>query len=479
MYYFGYYYHLPLTARLKSEIVLLMKNGMFSFMKVDNRLIPFKVRDMSSNYYDLSMPVLCHSIGNTITEVIFLSDVPFVNEEKHDGFSFDLNIDDKSSVLKYNDQPFIDYNIDDCKDVQFAHLIEGLVGAKKRIGLLKQTVAFITPGFFKEKDIEQIVSALKRIIESYDLEKILSSLSVVVTDHYRSKIGGDDTYWIDRTANLEDKTTKTDEYIDKIIGIGTKCIHRDSGYTSNLRAYAPNVYIGEYSGLELEKEKERILSKYSREEHMAYLIFSKLDEKKMALNELGGWNNKIEEIERKLNEEFCVDKLSHIDERFFGGSYNVEISELLENVNNLIRRIILNLPSIRIIFSGALPAGSSYSCFGYSSQKKIMHQAYVRKINQIIEDLLQKYNVEIITGNAEGAEGISLRYAIGRKVKFVNMYTDWTMLNKDRKMERFYEMVKMADKVFLTDYNIDSYLYKNFVVVAKELNIPIEIIRYD
>ena len=89
---------------------------------------------------------------------------------------------------------------------------------------------------------------------------------------------------------------------------------------------------------------------------------------------------------------------------------------------------------------------------------------------------MKDYNVEIISGNADGAEHESLQYALENKLEFVNEYTTWTMLGKDRKIERYKEMVQMADVVYLTDFE-DSYLYKNFISVANEFNVPVEIIK--
>lgn len=314
------------------------------------------------------------------------------------------------------------------------------------------------------------------IVDSYNLEDILTSLSVVVTDFYRSKVGDDDSYSIDRTACIKDKSVKTDEYIDKVIGLGTECIHSDGGYTSNLRAYAPKIYIGEYKGEELENEKKRILSNYSKAEHLSYIIFTKLEEKERALDEIGSWKIYKDKTKDKLDSEFFIDTLSHIDERFFYGNYNVAFSDLLGKVNSLIRRIILKYPRKRIVISGALPSVSNYSWSRETDNTT--RKRLVSKIRNIIEQLLNTYNVEIISGNADGAEQLALQYALDNKIENVNNYTSWTMLGKDRESDRYYEMVKMADIVYLTDYN-DSYLYNNFIKVAKEQNVPVEIIRDD
>ncbi len=472
MYHFGYYYHFPSTVQKYKQLVLLMQNGMFMFMEVASDLIPYKKRSMTGAYYNLSMPVICSLNSNSVSEVVFLYDIPISSGNNEDGFSFEINTDNRNTVLKYNNKPFIDDNITDKKDLQFAHLIEEYVGANKRIMTLNQIISFITPDRYRRSK-EIITRDLMRIVDSYNLEDILSSLSVVVTDFYRSKVGGDDSYRIERTACLEDKSVKTDKYIDKVIGLGTECIHSDSGYTSNLRAYAPKIYIGEYKGEELENEKKRILSNYSKAEHLSYIFFTKLEEKERALDEIGYWKINKDNIKDKLNSDFFIDKLSHIDERFFYGNHNVAFSDLLGNVNSLIRRIMLKFPRKRIVISGALPS-VSYNSWT-RDMDKTTRKRLVSKITNTIKQLLNTYNVEIITGNADGAEHLALQYALDNKIEIVNNYTSWTMLGKDREIERYYEMVKMTDIVYLTNYN-DSYLYNNFLEVANELNVPVEII---
>jgi hypothetical protein len=133
---------------------------------------------------------------------------------------------------------------------------------------------------------------------------------------------------------------------------------------------------------------------------------------------------------------------------------------------------MLKFPRKRIVISGALPSVSNNSWT--RDMDKTTRKRLVSKITNTIKQLLNTYNV-IITGNADGAEQLALQYALDNKIEIVNNYTSWTMLGKDRKIERYYEMVKMTDIVYLTNYN-DSYLYNNFLKVANELNVPVEII---
>ena len=111
MYHFGYYYHFPSTVQQYKQVVLLLQNGLFMFKEVASDLIPYKKRSMTSAYYNLSMPVICSLNGNTVSEVVFLYDIPISEGNNDDGFTFEINTDEKSIVLKHNNKPFIENNI--------------------------------------------------------------------------------------------------------------------------------------------------------------------------------------------------------------------------------------------------------------------------------------------------------------------------------------------------------------------------------
>ena len=138
---------------------------------------------------------------------------------------------------------------------------------------------------------------------------------------------------------------------------------------------------------------------------------------------------------------------------------------------------MLNYPIKRIIISGKLPEKNRYGLnFLETANDEAIRKRLVNKIKIIIENLLINFNVEIITGNADGAEHIAFQYALDNKIEFVNEYTKWTILGKDRKIDRYKEMANLADMIYLIDYN-DSYLYNNFLSVASELEVPVQIIK--
>lgn len=466
MYQFGYYYHFPSNVQQDKQVVLLLQNSVFMFKEVDTDLIPFDKRFRTSAYYDLSMPVVCRLNGNTISEVVFLNDIPISNGNNEEGFSFEINIDKKRVVLNYNSKPFIDENVTDKRDLLFAHLLEELIGANKRISMLNEIISFITPNNRRSKDI--ITKELMYTLDSYDLNNILSSLCV--TDdlhcHFKAGEGYDNTLY--HTKFLTDKSVRTDEYINKIIGIGTETLD-SGGYGYHNAGHVV------YEGEKLEEEKKKILSRYSKIEHMAYLIFSKLEEKENAIIEREEWKEPISELTKRLESEFSLSSILELDHRFFYSDYKNTFSGQLVKINSLISRKMRKVPKKRVIISGSMPKKHFIGMWEDTTRNQTT-RVLLEKIYSIIENLLIDYNVEIISGNADGAEHESLQYALENKLEFVNEYTTWTMLGKDRKIERYKEMVQMADVVYLTDFK-DSYLYKNFISVANEFNVPVEIIK--
>lgn len=346
MYHFGYYFHFPSNVQEHKQVVLLLYNGLFMFKEVDPDLIPFNKRFMTRAYYDLSMPVVCRLNGNTISEVVFLFDIPISNGNNEEGFLFEINLDKKSVVLNYNNKPFIDENITDKRDLLFAHLLEEFAGINKRISMLNEIISFITPNNRRSKEI--ITKELMYTLDSYDLNKVLSSL--YVTDdlhcHFKAGEGYDNTLY--RTRSLTDKSVRTDEYINKIIGIGTETLDY-GGYGYH------NAGLMVFEGEKLEVEKKKILSRYSKTEHMAYLIFSKLEEKENAIIEREEWKEPINELNKRLESEFFLSSILEIDQRLFYSDYKNTFSDQLIKINSLISRKMRKVPKKSVIFSGTVP----------------------------------------------------------------------------------------------------------------------------
>ena len=480
MYKVGFYFHLPPNGRTNEELAVCLSEGYFRFYLVKTQLIPHKWLD-GSNYY-LTEPVLCSINENHVNGIHFLSDFPiFSKSNDYEGFSFEVNKSYKSykTTLLYNGKVISDAFIKDDLDKKLLQLLTDVAVAKKMVSTLTKEANYIST-FRQDDSRKTVIKDFKNRIDSFDLDRILAFLSVKVWDHYRSKIGDDDTYSIYREAHLTDETIVLDEYLQEILGIGEECIYKDRGYTSSLELYAEDFLkehpLGTYTGDVLEKEKQRIRSRYSREEHMAYLFYEQLSKQERASVALLKWRHFLEDKETELNREFFIKKLKSLDQRFFYDFSRWDNhEEVLESINRYLYRLQLNLPDYRVIISGNTPAidPSDYQAYNYSPRNDAR---YLKMIGSILEKLGETHHVVLITGNANGAEALALKYALNNKIDFINEYTKWTMLGRDRDMKRAYEMAKQADMIILMG-EPEYYLSKSFKLVASELNIQVKTIR--
>ena len=478
MYCFGLFYCFPFPMHNKNAI-LLMVDGLLMLKEFNYELITnvSHIRRFNSNNVHFK-PLLCRLDDNIITEIIFLDDLIAQDKGKNNSFFVDVNEKSYSAVLLYNNEPFIDNFIINEKEKLFGKYLVDLAACMKMVSCFEQKVSFISPSTreYQDNDMRRITRDLMKIVESYDIQKIVSSMRVEVNEGHSSKIGDDDHYWIIRTAYIEDKAIPTDGYIDEILGIGSKYIYDSKGYVrwETLATKAPEVYIGVYSGKALEDERNKVLSKYSKEEHLAYLIFSKLNDKNNAIEEMKKWKAVISQIEDNININFRLDKIKHLDKRFFEG-FNIKQS--IDSINYYLKNIQLVIPTFRIVISGALSYHDSLTSESvlFDPKEDVIKQIYINEIIRTIEELIPQYYVVIITGNANGAENFSLNYAIEKKLDFIDNYNEWTKSGQEEKIDRYYEMAKMADLILLTPFS-DSHLYINFVKAAKELGVPLKII---
>ncbi len=453
MYHIGFFYHLPLTWRGGADLVLGYTGEMFRFYLISNSIIPRKYHSMTSHYTDLSFPILFKENGDNVYEIKFLADI--LKDEQNSGNVFEIKRDDKddSSYITLNGNNIISLYDYTEKEKRLLYLVLNKFVLITDIDELRSKSTKISSSdVFQEYKWKSVITEFKKYLDSVDIRKIVSSLYVNVWDYHRTKIGGDDSYSVYRVAKLLDETVVTDEYLNDIIGLGEICIEKESGYTSYFPR--PNIPFGVYEGEDLEAEKQKIISKYSKEEHMAWLFYHQLFKQQSYSAQIPHLQKSLAIITQELNNSFNLSKLSKVDERFFTGYDN------LLNVNKYMYRVQKNMPVLNVIISGGIP---------YDEEA-----IYRKKIKEAIENLCNKYFVVIITGNANGAEGIALNYALTEKIEFINEYTTWTMLGKDRKIERARNMAEKADLILLTDS--DHYLSKNFIAIANELSIPIKFI---
>lgn len=343
MYCFGFYLHLPEIGRTYEDLALCHTERGFKFYMVNRKIVPNDYWYSTSNYYRISHPLICKIDSDNINEIYFIKDFSMGFEPHMKNGWFISNFKFNSPILSYNDKPFIEGYIDGEINQKFARLLIHYVVTMKLIDTLQKEASYISPNS-NDQAKDYVISKFKKYINSFDMNRILSSLYVEVNDAYRTKVGGDDKYTIWRTAQLKDENVIIDEYITKIIGLGKECIYEDSGYTSSLKIDAlPFIKehpLGVYSGDALENEKQRIMSLYSREEHMAYLFYQQLSEQQQAANTLFVMRETQKKIVNELKDIFYYDKLLSLDERLFydfsskSKDHNDVLIALNKNLNN-------------------------------------------------------------------------------------------------------------------------------------------------
>lgn len=478
MYKIGFIYHLPFSGdyRTKDGIVLCLTDEGFRFFLIGLNLIPSKYKGSNSSNYDFSKPVLCEVSENRVHDIKFFIDFPIIDDaDKCTGFSFLVKKSEYSSTLLYNKEPFVNIL---GKEKKLIQIITNIVVAKKQMSSLSEVAYYISPNSLEEEK-KKVVRNFKKHIDSFDMNKILSSLYVNVWDHLRTKIGDDDTYSIFREAKLLDESIIIDDYIKKIIGLGKECIYKDSGYTNQLERYAEGFLeihpLGVYSGETLEREKQRILSMYTKEEHMAFLFYEQLFKQQKCSQEIAQWRRTLNNAEEELNKDALIQKIALIENRFFD-AFQLQDNPLgfLACMNKYLYRI-QHLPPIKVIITGNTPIINSNDQYGYdlnTGLPRYQSRCYL-KIGDVIENMAKTYNVIIICGNIEDVEveHLSLKYALQNKIPFIRPNFNRTM----SRVDKAYEMAKMADLIVLTG-DPNCCIAKDFSSVAEKLNIPIKLI---
>lgn len=195
------------------------------------------------------------------------------------------------------------------------------------------------------------VKKLKTYIDSINIKEILQSLKVTVYESFVKKVGGDDRYQVYRTASISNEVASKDEYLRKIWGLGEECIHSDSGYTSAYNMRIKDLIVGEYKDSDLEKEKNSLMLKYSKEEHLGYL-FSALMVKRNWIRQYdlptleSLYATEKDKFIKKWPIEFVENTNREVEKLFYPLSNRVEnVNSILENINFQIQSRIDKLKS--------------------------------------------------------------------------------------------------------------------------------------
>jgi len=121
-------------------------------------------------------------------------------------------------------------------------------------------------------ELDKEIIRLRQYISNIDIDDILSSLEVSVSESFISKVGGDDRYSVDRFTTSSLPNIGKDSYLNQLLGIGRKNLYKDSGYTSAYNMALPNLKTGVLAGEDLREYLQLLKDNYSRVTHIAILL---------------------------------------------------------------------------------------------------------------------------------------------------------------------------------------------------------------
>ncbi len=339
----GFYYGLETgRGRHNNRLVLVFDNDHLEFRAVSPNIVENLGR------YSLEFPII-YSEDNKINDIRFLKDLPIVQSpNQEEGFCITRpNRNINSAKLYYNG-----IDIFNTEDTSLSEIERDFYNSVVYYGAVLTEISFLDSNIspfmdFHKKAINQKVE----YVESIDITSIVSDLQVSVYEVLKSRPGKDDYYYIYRDAMVSSPIASSDKYLCELIGIGDNCIYEDSGFTSceRLSLYAEDFKkthpIGIYVDDMLEKEKQRIVSNYSKEKHIAYLIaeyfINKERNRQFILPEL---QSGLKEIKEKLFKDYHLSEISNEKREFESYVYplesdKIDVEQEIEKLNTHVKEI--------------------------------------------------------------------------------------------------------------------------------------------
>lgn len=221
--------------------------------------------------YDTYNPVLIKNVSNTKAESILpLRDKPIVksySELSDEGIQtvFERGSHGECVASLYNGKEQIRLPKQDSTLL----LIYALDSFKKSDEQVTSRTHFSLYKDNLEKEIKKIET---RVLQ-YDLSEILKELHISVRESFVCRPGKDDFYYVYKTVTIGYPEEELDNYLKDYIGLGERCIHKDSGYTSAYNMAIKGLITGDYNDDNVNKEREKLLSEYSPQKHIYHNLF--------------------------------------------------------------------------------------------------------------------------------------------------------------------------------------------------------------
>lgn len=319
------------------------KDDFFRQNRFFRQFNPYNYRDDCLDY-----PVIfAEDNDGLVQELFFFSDVPVAKKNRIDeGFSIsEPGKDIYSTFLFYNGEGIFPSNIDETShELLFYKTVIHQFAVKRKVEFIKKE-SEPTCEYFLQDDVKRI----KEYLDSIDLENILSDLKVIVDEWHHVKLGDDDSYGIYRTISVSNPLAKDDDYLRRVIKPGSEDLYSVRAFSpwNTLRYEASDFLekhpLGEYTGELLENEKRRIISSYSREDHLIHLLIKRFVDRDKFRLELPIWEKRLQEISDCLSNKFHLNELLKIREyrsriRTCDFTDSDDVAKELSSINNYIKQ---------------------------------------------------------------------------------------------------------------------------------------------
>lgn len=149
---------------------------------------------------------------------------------------------------------------------------------------------------------------LHEYVNQLDIDEILSSLEISISESFISKIGGDDRYYVERTTSSTLNIVQSDSYLQEFLKIGSDTIYSESSYRSAYDMALPNLKTGKLQGEKLLQYLDELKSSYSKEDHMYYLLKNWI---RTNIREVFVYKEKMQNLLYEIDCDFA--RLYHLD----------------------------------------------------------------------------------------------------------------------------------------------------------------------
>lgn len=343
LYKLGYYFNVPNFKGL----ILTFERNHFVFRMGSMSPLNGDLHYYNMSYYSFDYPVLYCADDGRVSSALLLDLIPVREKKNLIGKGYEIEIPQRDGSVP---NLFLD-----------GISLIGNTESKDQTTIFQNTVLFYYSiqkySLFANKPskpeeyLNACIKAVKEIcsyIHTLDFYKELADLHIKVEDHYRSKIGDYDNYTAYRYADCSSDIIRNDSYLKSLVGLGQSCIVNERVYGGPF----PKVTTGVYGKEMLDAEKSHIISKYSEEEHIGYLLYDLFIEDERRRNFAFSWSRTLSDFKKILYQGFHLDRIEGnvdlqrmtypLDSRGYTTISSETLNSVLNNLNDYISQITVS-----------------------------------------------------------------------------------------------------------------------------------------